>query len=727
MGDDPIPSIQAKATVQDFGARGDGVTDDTQAFLKAIAAVDNGALFVPAGKYRITQPLLIKKSNFVLRGEGPDKTTLYFPQPLYDMVGKGGGGGWSGWSWSGGVISIQGSENGSSLASVIAPALRGDTTLTLSSAAKISAGQAIRLVLYEDAAGTLMDNILHSGGSFAKRVEHVSRVASVQGNMVTLESPLRTDLQLSWKPTIFAYSPTVKETGIENLTIEFPNVSYAGHFNEPGYNGILLKSVSDCWVRDVTIRNADGGIFLESGTRFSTIEGLRLTGRGGHHGIEMDSFSESNLITGFQFDNTFIHDVTVQFLVHGNVFSQGRGANLNLDHHRAAPFENLFSDIDIGRGSRAFASAGDPGWGGTNSAARETFWNIYRSDGTVLSKGPNWPQVNVIAGSDPDDLYPADIHLAQLALRLGQPTPSPAPAPSAPIPSSPVPAPSAPTPSSPSSPSVPYSADLVLTGDPAIGPYAVEAKTNVPGSIKVEFYVDGNLFRVESSAPYSLFGDNGRPYSGTLGTGTHLVEAKVSSQTATTLVTLARASAQTATPLAEALIAFVEGSTMPPTAPAPSAPLPPAPSVNGSLLINSKTMLSNSGNFASDHPVEHLWDGCLEGTPQCSSGSGRARSFWVEFDLGKLHDLASARLFGDADGTWWSTSWTLEYKQTINDPWTTAFTADAFLNDWSTQPINAVGRYVRVHVLGNQKRRATQARELEIYGTPLEDLVLSSP
>jgi hypothetical protein len=60
-------------------------------------------------------------------------------------------------------------------------------------------------------------------------------------------------------------------------------------------------------------------------------------------------------------------------------------------------------------------------------------------------------------------------------------------------------------------------------------------------------------------------------------------------------------------------------------------------------------------------------------TAECTAGAGNISSFWIEFDLGRLHDLSSARLFGDAEGNWWSSTWTLRYKQNLGDPWSTAF------------------------------------------------------
>ncbi len=84
-----------------------------------------------------------------------------------------------------------------------------------------------------------------------------------------------------------------------------------------------------------------------------------------------------------------------------------------------------------------------------------------------------------------------------------------------------------------------------------------------------------------------------------------------------------------------------------------------APPPTGSSLVSSTTMRDNSQNFALDHPVVNLWDGCTDTTPQCTSGAGNIASFWVEFDFGQLYDLSQARLFGDVDGNWLSSSWSL--------------------------------------------------------------------
>src|SRR5690606_26028940 len=60
-GEAEIPELPVKANVKDFGAVGDGLSNDTEAFQKAIQSVSNGAILVPEGTYKITDLLLIDK------------------------------------------------------------------------------------------------------------------------------------------------------------------------------------------------------------------------------------------------------------------------------------------------------------------------------------------------------------------------------------------------------------------------------------------------------------------------------------------------------------------------------------------------------------------------------------------------------------------------------------------------------------------------------------------
>ena len=87
-GDAGLPWVSQSVNIKDFGAKGDGHSDDTQAFKRAIGAAKPGtALLIPGGKYVITEKVDIRKS-IVIRGAGKGQTTLYYPKALSDVYGN---------------------------------------------------------------------------------------------------------------------------------------------------------------------------------------------------------------------------------------------------------------------------------------------------------------------------------------------------------------------------------------------------------------------------------------------------------------------------------------------------------------------------------------------------------------------------------------------------------------------------------------------------------------
>jgi hypothetical protein len=82
----PLLPVRVNLKTQ-FGAKGDGVTDDTQALLRAIDNTTSGVIYLPAGTYILTSVINIRK-QIVIRGDGPDKTILRFPKSLTDLYGN---------------------------------------------------------------------------------------------------------------------------------------------------------------------------------------------------------------------------------------------------------------------------------------------------------------------------------------------------------------------------------------------------------------------------------------------------------------------------------------------------------------------------------------------------------------------------------------------------------------------------------------------------------------
>lgn len=450
-GEAPLPSRAATTDVKAFGAVGDGTADDTAAFQKAIDATRGGVLRVPPGRYRITDFLTLRHSGTVLQGAGPEASVLFFPIPLNTIKPNWGattsGERTSNYSWSGGFLQVIGALPRRSLAEVTAGAKRGDRSLSVSSCDPFKPGEDVVLRLTDTADKTLarhlyaedpgpLDNLKGVRESFAFRVVSVDAAA----RRVDFDRPLRSDVRAEWQPALFPASSSVEEVGIENLGFDFPETPYLGHFKEVGYNAVALSGARHCWLRNLHIHNSDSGLFV-SGANV-TLQGIVITSdrpietsrrATGHHGITLSG--QDHLLNDFEFRTRFMHDITLTRGSAGNVISRGQGPDLCFDHHCYAPHANLFTDLDLGEGSRMFQSGGGAKLG-RHSGAYETFWNIRARQPQIWPKGWGPDLMNLVGvASDgtgetqpagrwfeaipPNRLHPANLYSAQLARRIG--------------------------------------------------------------------------------------------------------------------------------------------------------------------------------------------------------------------------------------------------------------------------------------------------------------------
>ncbi len=449
-GEKPIPKVPVAASVRDFGAKGDGVTDDSEAFLTAIAKTGRGAIAVPAGRYRISKILEINKPGIVLRGAGPGKTVFVCPVPLNDIKpnwGQNTGGRkTSNYSWSGGIVWFTGAGDGKRIGSITASASRGSHLIHVDgNTAALKPGDWIEIRVKDDENRSLLE-FLYSGdpGNLSSikpgthRTNFVTRLKAVGNGVLETERPLRIDVRPEWTPEVYTYAPAVTGSGIEDIGFEFPARPYQGHFSELGFNAVAFSGVAHCWARNLVITNSDSGIF--AGGRFCTLEGIVCRTDGvkesggvfGHHGLTLSG--HDNLCTRFTIRQRFVHDLSVERGA-GNVFSVGSGTDLCFDHHKRAPYENVFTDLDIGEGTRMWKCGGGSNLG-RQSGARGTFWNIRARHAQKLAEVFGPPSMNYVAvqtkeksvteitgrwfeAVPPAEIQPANLHHAQLMKRLG--------------------------------------------------------------------------------------------------------------------------------------------------------------------------------------------------------------------------------------------------------------------------------------------------------------------
>ena len=445
-GEQAIPTVPVKTNVKDFGAKGDGSTDDTQAIQRALNATSHGAVFLPAGHYKLTSALLITKPNVVLRGAGEGQTTLVASKPPGPTPPGGA------------VILVQGQQRGAKLTTVAANARRGERQLTVAASAGIRAGQMIRLRMHNPPDNSLGCHFYADQGCLNKErqswisgnfVDWAVQVQAVQGNTLTLVRPLHLDVRAPWQPTIWEHRPTVQEVGIEHLTIAFPNEQYRGHHKEAGYNGVEFVTAFNSWVRHVTIVDADMGISINWGSGYNTVTQITLTtkwrktmvdGGTGHYGFAVGTLAQDTLISESDIQTPFIHNMRVGNWSVGNVYSGMLTKVGRLDQHGAAPYASLYTEIVITEHAGDLFKSGG-GRRDEPNGARATMWNIVALKDNFPRSIPaeKFPMMNLVGleawqPQQPDkglwierwpgpQTSPQNLYQAQLQRRLGTPPP----------------------------------------------------------------------------------------------------------------------------------------------------------------------------------------------------------------------------------------------------------------------------------------------------------------
>ena len=162
-GERPLPENRPDVSVKDFGAVGDGKTDDTAAFKRALTEAGGKVIAIPAGRYVITDILEIERSGTVLQGAGPRETVICVPKPLEKIRSNMGattsGRPTSNYSWSGGIIWARGEWDGQALPRVTAPARRGAALLAVDRPDSFKVGDEVRLNMGDDDKCTLVRHL----------------------------------------------------------------------------------------------------------------------------------------------------------------------------------------------------------------------------------------------------------------------------------------------------------------------------------------------------------------------------------------------------------------------------------------------------------------------------------------------------------------------------------------------------------------------------------------
>lgn len=418
-GEKPLPnpaSPVVNVKSPPYNAKGDGVTDDTQAIRDAIAAIGSagGVVYFPDGTYLVSGVVFVHQNGTILRGQSRDKAKIRFTKSLNEAYGIAPfSNDRSLWSWSGGllwfspesnityrpdtspVIGLKESWNiGPELSAISSIASRGDKTLTVSNPAGLKAGQFVFVRVGNPADLSLLKHLC-GGGPWADAFDWsegnsgnilspakpffdwVVQIESIAGNTVTLKQPLRFDLRSAWNPKIMAMGNVIQECGLENMTLEFARdyeYNDGFHNKEPGWNGPLFNIAINCFVRGVTLIDSDVGFAVTAGKNitFTDIKvGFSVASRRKqHHGLMSRIWSQDCLWENFEIASEPRHGLTTEDFSMGQVWSKGVMKYGTFDTHKRMPSECVRTQITINNNGLA------GGTGGPRMGARWVNWNV---------------------------------------------------------------------------------------------------------------------------------------------------------------------------------------------------------------------------------------------------------------------------------------------------------------------------------------------------------------
>ncbi|MDP6761392.1 MAG: hypothetical protein QF903_08010 [Planctomycetota bacterium] len=383
----PPPVREVTIDAAEHGARPGDDTDDgpaLQAALDAAVGAGGGVVRLGPGRFTLASRIHIRGDGIVLQGAGSGETLLECPLSLTDIAGAG-----RQWSYSGGLLSVA-PPGSSAVLGTAGAAPVGALSLPVDLAQGADPprkGEWLELAWFNDTGeDTLLDH-LHGGIAYPDlmslelrrrtdpRVTEWLRVEGYAEGRLSFSTPLGLELRPEWTPRLTRRAH-ISECGVEGLSFLFPPTPRQPHLEEKGYNALTISSAIDCWVRDVAVDHGDSGILIGS-SRHVTVDGVVLTGKGMHHPLSL-SRSTHCLVTNWRIEAPHRHGTTLTWGAHHNVYSKGWGRDLALDCHRANPFENLHTQIEIevtGRLKQPLRSGGSYGRG-PHAARGNVYWNV---------------------------------------------------------------------------------------------------------------------------------------------------------------------------------------------------------------------------------------------------------------------------------------------------------------------------------------------------------------
>ncbi|MEJ6951858.1 leucine-rich repeat domain-containing protein [Natronospora cellulosivora (SeqCode)] len=328
-----IPEREVVANVKDFGAVGDGISDDSHAFQAAIDSVDNGgAVFIPEGRYLICDKLYINK-ELVLRGAGENDTYLQFDHSFN-------------------AIEIIGGDDGS-WHHIESGFLKGSTELYVQDPSDFDVGMYVEI--QQDNSSEIVYGLTIGNNEIKEGViGQIVKIKAIESNKIVIDEALRHSYQGEYNPVIRRKN-FVENVGFEDFRVRRKD-------NKPVEDSYVFyfENVANSWIRNISSNSSyKGQVYVNTGYRIE-IRDSYFSGSN-TYGVDLGFHTSNCLIENNTFSNVR-YPMLVRYGANANVFAYNYtehfiyyGENTGIYLPGAYAYDNLFEgnrtqDIMLGDG-----------------------------------------------------------------------------------------------------------------------------------------------------------------------------------------------------------------------------------------------------------------------------------------------------------------------------------------------------------------------------------------
>jgi len=412
-GETPIPTVDSldmsgAVSVLDHDADASGATDSTlaiQTAIDAVASMDGGVVYFPAGEYRVDGLLEVSQSGTVLVGESTDTARLSFTRST-DMTGIN-------------QLQFKGSRTVDDSLMLAEDARLGDVVLEVVSVGGLTPGDhvGVGMVITPE---WVSDHLMDGEGLWAfsageRRTIFQRTIVAVDADAspptITIDVPLRYPMLTRDFADVRREEGAITECGLTQLSISSA-VDWEAAWSNDRSHAVGFKNARDCWASDlqswVGLAGDDshhlqsGGILVDDSRRVTitrtTMERAQNRGGGGNGYLFEIKRSDEVLIhdsVGRAGRHNFIQNW--DFGSTGNVFletlsEQGeswadssgwfRPVGMS-EYHHALAMANL---VDSSEANDGWAAKNRMLWssGAGHTSTECVFWNT-RGSGSLVS------------------------------------------------------------------------------------------------------------------------------------------------------------------------------------------------------------------------------------------------------------------------------------------------------------------------------------------------------